>query len=324
MDTTQHYSGLVHHPHTNQPHPTSDRVPPQSYPQDMAWQITQHSAPNSSVSGHAHVPPMMSHSEDRVQYHYAPPSAQQSFLPPHVQDSFPHHQPPSPSIDAGPSSNQMPFESAQISGSIGPDRGVNRRRLRQQGRVQSHGELPVPDYGAMPEARDHTQLFHLQNSRPHTPSVPGASEQFMHSRLQFNSPQDLFPPYPYTQTQSRSASGSAASAGSNPRSASPALSVSSALTSVSSASAPNSHARTAFTPVEPPPAPPRRQPGKKTRLWSVDRQRICLYAQDHPGMKQEDIAAHFKVERSTVSKILKHKARWLSVSADTTVHVAKM
>lgn len=41
-------------------------------------------------------------------------------------------------------------------------------------------------------------------------------------------------------------------------------------------------------------------------------------------MKQEDIAAHFGVERSTVSKILKQKARWLSVDSDEKVLVAKL
>ena len=65
-------------------------------------------------------------------------------------------------------------------------------------------------------------------------------------------------------------------------------------------------------------------PGKKKRLYNVTRRQICIHARDHPGLKQEDIAAVFGVERSTVSKILKQKARWLSVSTEEEIHVAKM
>ncbi len=125
----------------------------------------------------------------------------------------------------------------------------------------------------------------------------------------------------FPQTQSRSASGSAASASSNPRSASPALSVASALTSVSSAS--NSQLFTVESPVRKLPALNTRRDRKK-RLYNIDRYKICIAAQDNPGMKQEDIAALFGVERSTVSKILKQKARWLSVSPNEKVLVAKL
>ena len=38
-----------------------------------------------------------------------------------------------------------------------------------------------------------------------------------------------------------------------------------------------------------------------------------MYAENHPGIKQEEIAAHFQAEWSTVSKILKDKHKWLSV-----------
>lgn len=125
----------------------------------------------------------------------------------------------------------------------------------------------------------------------------------------------------FPQTQSRSASGSVASATSNPRSASPALSVASALTSISSAS--NSQLFTVESPVRKLPALNTRRDRKK-RLYNIDRYRICIAAQENPGMKQEDIAAQFGVERSTVSKILKQKARWLSVSPNEKVLVAKL
>lgn len=39
---------------------------------------------------------------------------------------------------------------------------------------------------------------------------------------------------------------------------------------------------------------------------------ICQYQMEHPKMRQEDIAKAFHIERSTVSKILKQKEKWLS------------
>ncbi|CDO68264.1 hypothetical protein BN946_scf184842.g27 [Trametes cinnabarina] len=308
----------------------SNSAPPQSYPQDMSWQVAHHPQPNASASGHAQMPPMMHHSQEHVDY--APPSAQQSFLSRHPQDPFSHHPPPSPSIDSTASSNGMSFDSPQIDGSIGPDRSLSRRRLRPHSRVQSHGELP--DYAAMTEAHDHVQNSHYpshQGSRPQTPNGPGGPDQFMQlseqSRLPFSTPPAVYSryaPFPYAQPQSRSTSGSTTSAGSNPRSASPALSVASALTSVSSsASAPNSQINPPFPPADSP-LNGRKEANKKRRLYNTDRRAICIFAREHPGVKQEDIAAHFGVERSTVSKILKHKARWLSVAVDEEVLVAKM
>ncbi|KAI0357418.1 CenpB-DNA-bind-domain-containing protein [Trametes cingulata] len=337
MDTTQHYSSLVYHPHPPQPHSISDSAPPQSYPQDMAWQVPHHSPPNSSASGHAHIPPMMNHSQEHVEY--APHSAQQSFLSRHPHDPFSQHHPPSPSVDSGPSSNTMSFESPQIPSSIGPDRGPSRRRLRPPGRVQSHGE--IPDF-AMPEAHDTSHYPSHQGSRPQTPNVPGAPDQFVQvseqARLPFHSPTGVYgrhPPFQYTQPQSRSTSGSATSAASNPRSASPALSVASVLTSVSSsASAPASVSSIQPHPVSGIRMCPvnltaiypqhKKEPSKKKRLYNTDRREICMYAREHPGTKQEDIAHRFGVERSTVSKILKQRHRWLAVAVDEDVQIAKL
>ncbi|RDX50295.1 CenpB-DNA-bind-domain-containing protein [Lentinus brumalis] len=133
----------------------------------------------------------------------------------------------------------------------------------------------------------------------------------------------IFPAHSSRSTSGSTASG--ASASSNPRSASPALSVASAITSVSSsASAPNSLVSLPTTSFVAQGTPGRKEPSKKKRLWNTDRRDICRYAEANPGVKQEDIAVHFGVERSTVSKILKHKARWLSVSSDEKVLVAKL
>lgn len=54
-------------------------------------------------------------------------------------------------------------------------------------------------------------------------------------------------------------------------------------------------------------------PKEKKRLRNIDRKMICDFAAAHPTVKQDAVAAKFGVERSTVSKILKHKAKWLSV-----------
>jgi hypothetical protein len=59
-----------------------------------------------------------------------------------------------------------------------------------------------------------------------------------------------------------------------------------------------------------------REKHKKHRLRDVDRKSICVYHLTHPNARQEDIGAYFGVERSTISKILKEKDRWLSISEE--------
>lgn len=62
-------------------------------------------------------------------------------------------------------------------------------------------------------------------------------------------------------------------------------------------------------------------PSKKSRsgkkLTNGDRKNICLFREEHPTLKQDLIAEHFHVERSTVSKILKDKDRWLAIVVDS-------
>ncbi|KAJ4001722.1 hypothetical protein F5050DRAFT_1708077 [Lentinula boryana] len=52
---------------------------------------------------------------------------------------------------------------------------------------------------------------------------------------------------------------------------------------------------------------------RKQRLFNVDRKAICEYHIAHPNEKQELIARQYGVERSTISKILKHKEKWLNM-----------
>ncbi|EAU86253.2 centromere binding protein B [Coprinopsis cinerea okayama7 len=58
----------------------------------------------------------------------------------------------------------------------------------------------------------------------------------------------------------------------------------------------------------------------KKKLDSLEKKRICLYHLDHQNARQEDIAEMFGIERSTVSKILKHKNQWLNVDDNAEAH----
>ena len=150
---------------------------------------------------------------------------------------------------------------------------------------------------------------------------------------QYSRPAGVFPltpvstAYTFYPSHSRSGSGSGTGSTGNARSASPALSVASQLTSVSSSAsaqkysesnvlgAGNSVSGTA-------PAAPRPK-HRKQRLYNVDRKKICVYHRDHPNVKQEEIARLFGVERSTISKILKQKMKWLAVPEETPVLLAR-
>lgn len=51
---------------------------------------------------------------------------------------------------------------------------------------------------------------------------------------------------------------------------------------------------------------------RKQKLTDAQRKEICEFAEKNPTMRQEDIAGRWSIERSTVSKILKDKEKWLS------------
>ncbi|KAG6831007.1 hypothetical protein H0H87_006580 [Tephrocybe sp. NHM501043] len=101
-----------------------------------------------------------------------------------------------------------------------------------------------------------------------------------------------------------------------PAAASPAPSCGS---SIASARPPPTSSSASAPPITLAPKPKQR----KQRLDNSDRKRICLFHQSNPSARQEDIAAQFGVERSTISKILKQKAKWLNSSDTQTDRVAK-
>ena len=52
---------------------------------------------------------------------------------------------------------------------------------------------------------------------------------------------------------------------------------------------------------------------QKKKLRNIDRKRICDFSVANPTVKQDAIASEFGIERSTVSKILKQKEKWLAI-----------
>lgn len=152
MDTAQHYSNLVYHLQTPvpplAPHAISNSAPRQPLPHDMSWQPPQHPQLSASASAspvHAQMPLTMSQSQNHVEY--ATPSApQQSYMSHHIPGT-PTSLPSSSAVEPGSSSQALSFDSPQVESSIGPDRGISRRRFRLHERVPSHGELP--EYEAM-------------------------------------------------------------------------------------------------------------------------------------------------------------------------------
>jgi transcriptional regulator with XRE-family HTH domain len=68
---------------------------------------------------------------------------------------------------------------------------------------------------------------------------------------------------------------------------------------------------------------PQREKHRKQRLYTVDRRHICEEAQRHPNKTQAEIANEFGIDRSTVSKLLKEKDRWLHAEAEPKIRMAK-
>ncbi|KAL6895966.1 hypothetical protein HDV57DRAFT_512475 [Trichoderma longibrachiatum] len=63
-------------------------------------------------------------------------------------------------------------------------------------------------------------------------------------------------------------------------------------------------------PIEPPRPPVHHEKARKT-LSAEQKRAMCQYHEDNPGTRQADIGAKFGVERSTVSKVLRHKDQYL-------------
>lgn len=212
----------------------------------------------------------------------------------------------------------------QVDGSIGPSRVLTRRQRAALEHAPTRRGHPEPSY-------DNAMYITPHVSRPQTPTP-----EYPHEALSLNMPPQGVQPSPgyhpltpsssaspystygfYSASHSRSNSISNTT---NPRSASPALSTTSALTSVSSVD--NSNSRSFALPPTPDSLVSRAKQ-KKHRLYNVDRKQICLYHKENPNARQEDIARLYGVERSTISKILKNKTKWLNVPEDENLRIAK-
>ncbi|MCJ1307145.1 hypothetical protein MMC25_000791 [Agyrium rufum] len=64
-------------------------------------------------------------------------------------------------------------------------------------------------------------------------------------------------------------------------------------------------------PLLPPVTAPVSMPAPRRTLTDQDRRRMCQYHQENPSVKQTEIGAMFGVERSTVSKVLRQKEKYL-------------
>ncbi|KAJ7095958.1 Tc5 transposase DNA-binding domain-containing protein [Mycena belliarum] len=245
---------------------------------------------------------------------------------PHGQGPYYPSDPPWPLYtDPYPSPGPDPGPFHELDSSIGPSRVLTRR---QRAALEQHAPLarrPQPYDPAL------QRMYPASISRPQTPpnhdyqqretlSLNVSATPIVQPSPSYHplTPSSSASPYStygfYSTTHSRSASLS----NTNPRSASPALSTASALTSVSSsASGQNSFAVPSTAELE------ARVKQKKQRLFNVDRKDICLYHKENPGARQEDIARIYGVERSTISKILKNKTKWLNVPADENLRIAK-
>ncbi|KAF4548847.1 Hypothetical protein D9617_25g061770 [Elsinoe fawcettii] len=53
-------------------------------------------------------------------------------------------------------------------------------------------------------------------------------------------------------------------------------------------------------------------PNPRRTLTDDDRRDMCIFAEENPTLKQIEIGARFKVDRSTVSKVLRHKEKYLA------------
>ncbi|KAL5512805.1 hypothetical protein ACEPAG_3071 [Sanghuangporus baumii] len=237
--------------------------------------------------------------------------------------------------------------------SVGPSRVLTRRQARMQA---AHPYANVTQENQQQQLNEGFGLFGADTNspRPQTPAGFHASAQLVAGRIGIPdlnigqiiipdastmSPQhpdtpasvtsSTFSHYGFAQYTNNGHSRSTSSS-THPRSTSPAASVMSAATSFSSGSKTKTGrsrppassgsagyiSAASFAPV--PSDTTTIKP--KRRLQNRQRKEICQYFMENPNSRQEDIAARWGVERSTVSKILKNKHRWLAVSeSDDTV-----
>ncbi|KAF8650150.1 hypothetical protein AX16_005385 [Volvariella volvacea WC 439] len=299
------------HPHPPTPHPESLPPPAAMFTESQSTDIS-YPSPTSTIESPQFVQPQVA---DQL----------------HVQHQ---HSPPIP----------FPSQFAQVESNVGPSRVLTRRQRAayEQRRSSLPSTFPRSEHDQIP--RHHSAMYLTppsMDSRPQTPidSSDLSQHQVHRERLSLN--MDSIPgmaiPAPAYHPLTPSSCGSSfspyqlfAHSRSNssstpmaPRSTSPALSNTSVITSISSS---NPHAYMGYSRMSPPDAPSGAQttrPKRKQRLVNSQRKQICLDHMANDKLRQEDIALKYGVERSTVSKILKGKQKWLSLPDNDDLRTAK-
>ena len=165
--------------------------------------------------------------------------------------------------------------------------------------------------GTLPDLLSHVQIIYhiygaeLSVSTSGALSYPNASPTHPSTPSSVSSRFSNYGFHPYASSIPRGDSRSTSST-TNAHSTSPAVSIVSVSTSVSSGPCsllpPSSSSTSSVQPTS----------KAKRRLTNKQRRDICLYFEGRPTSRQEDIARLWDVERKTVSKILKHKIKWMS------------
>ncbi|EJC98867.1 uncharacterized protein FOMMEDRAFT_142936 [Fomitiporia mediterranea MF3/22] len=250
---------------------------------------------------------------------------------------------------------QLTLDPAHLrTSSVGPSRVITRRQARM---AAAHSNTSQ-DVHAQQRFDENFALFSssANSAGAQTPSAFQVTPQLTEpsiglpdlqiSQITIPNASALSPQHPSTPTSVTSSNFShygfpqhaanghsrSASSSTNQRSTSPAASVVSAATSLSSGSNPasgcsrppvsssstrrvsvSSYSGITDTVTSKP----------KRRLQNRQRKEICQYYLEHPNSRQEDIAARWGVERSTVSKILKRKNYWMACKDGDENNLAK-
>lgn len=222
----------------------------------------------------------------------------------------------------------------QVEPVIGPDRVMTRRQRAAHDQSILGRRLSVPSnftrdlQGPLSHHRSDHYFSSTAGSRPQTPETAKAhihrnrlSLSIDNALLSNHSPSykpmtptslsSPYSPFPYYSAPLRSEPGAQPTM--EPRTESPSNSITSSvsLTGTPYEGGPIRTSATSHAGV------PARVKHKKQRLCNKERKDICEYAEKNPNARQEDMAVLWKVERSTVSKILKHKEKWLRLPQDS-------
>ncbi|KIM20856.1 hypothetical protein M408DRAFT_119051 [Serendipita vermifera MAFF 305830] len=111
----------------------------------------------------------------------------------------------------------------------------------------------------------------------------------------------------------------------SPRASSPASSIGTSSSSIASLLSYSTSTFSSTTGESSPARSPGELKGKhtKNKLRNSDRKDMCMFAEQFPHVKQEDIAVKYGVERSTVSKVLKNKTYWMSLEDEDVLKIIK-